>query len=143
METIILHTLADTEALAKKIVTSLKGGEVIALSGDLGSGKTTFTQFLASALGVKGVVNSPTFVIMKIYEVHQHPIRHLAHMDAYRLGSASEVSDLGVEEFLGNPSAVVVVEWAEKIGTALEKYKPIRLSFSTKDDVRQVTVDGL
>ena len=68
MPTISLKTLTDTERLAKKIVGALKGGEVIALSGPLGSGKTTFTQALARALGIKRGVKSPTFVVIRIHE---------------------------------------------------------------------------
>ena len=91
--------IAQTKKLANDIAKKLKGGEVLALSGDLGAGKTTFTQYLAKALGVKGNVNSPTFVLMKIYETKKKPIRHLVHLDVYRLNSGDDLITLGLDEY--------------------------------------------
>ena len=103
----------ETTALAKKIAAGLKGGEVLALVGQLGAGKTTFTQGLAKALGVKSKVASPTFVVLKIYKTKHQAIKRLVHIDAYRLGSESALSAIGWDDF-HDPGSVVVIEWADK-----------------------------
>jgi len=121
--------IAQTKKLANDIAKKLKGGEVLALSGDLGAGKTTFTQYLAKALGVKGNVNSPTFVLMKIYETKKKPIRHLVHLDVYRLNSGDDLITLGLDEYLGKGDSVVVIEWAEKIEKELKSEIVKKLSF--------------
>jgi len=121
-----IKTLADTKKLAKKIANQLKGGEVIGFTGNLGAGKTTFIQFLAKALGVKQVVNSPTFNIIKIYPINPIPLKKvgvwsLIHIDAYRLNSAEELKALGVEEFVDNPKTITVIEWMDKVKEVLPK----------------------
>jgi tRNA threonylcarbamoyladenosine biosynthesis protein TsaE len=106
-----------TFVLAKKIVSKLKGGEVICLMGDLGAGKTAFTKGLAQALKVKNIVTSPTFVLLKIYKVFKNKkgIKNLIHLDCYRLGHAEELFAIGWEEFLKKKDSLIVVEWADKI----------------------------
>ncbi|MBM7700509.1 tRNA (adenosine(37)-N6)-threonylcarbamoyltransferase complex ATPase subunit type 1 TsaE [Kurthia huakuii] len=103
-----VQSLEDTQALAMKLAELLQPQDTITLEGDLGAGKTTFTQALAKGLGVKRTVNSPTFTIMKQYE-GRLPLNHL---DVYRLADSDE--DLGWDEiFFGD--AVSVVEWAHLI----------------------------
>lgn len=103
-----IQSLEETQQLAEKIATRLQPQDVLTLEGDLGAGKTTFTQFLAKGLGVKRQVNSPTFTIMKQYE-GRIPFNHL---DVYRLADSDE--DLGWDEiFYGD--AATVVEWAQLI----------------------------
>ncbi|MDO8524793.1 MAG: tRNA (adenosine(37)-N6)-threonylcarbamoyltransferase complex ATPase subunit type 1 TsaE [bacterium] len=87
---------------------------VLALSGNLGSGKTTFTQGLAKFLKIKGRVNSPTFVVMKRF-------KNLYHIDAYRLNKPEEILELGFKEIIANPKNIVVIEWPEKIKKFLPK----------------------
>lgn len=99
----------ETKQLAEKIGRHLAGGEVITLTGDLGAGKTTFTQGLAKGLGVKRHVNSPTFTIIKEY---QGSSLTLYHMDAYRLEDQAE--DLGFDEYFYG-GGVCVVEWPQMI----------------------------
>ncbi|MDQ5874551.1 MAG: tRNA (adenosine(37)-N6)-threonylcarbamoyltransferase complex ATPase subunit type 1 TsaE, partial [Actinomycetota bacterium] len=91
-------------------------GDVITLSGDLGAGKTTFVQGVASALGVTAPVTSPTFVIIHHYE-GRFPV---VHMDVYRLDYIQEVLDLGFEELL-QPDAVMLVEWGEAVSPLLPR----------------------
>ncbi len=117
----ITRSVKETKELAKELVKSLKAGQVIGLSGDLGAGKTAFTQGLAKALGVKSIVNSPTFVLMKVYEAQHKVIKTLVHIDAYRLDEGSNLEALGIEEYMADPQTLVVVEWVEKIKKIMPK----------------------
>lgn len=95
---------------------NLESGVVLALYGNLGAGKTKFLQGLAKGLGVKEIVNSPTFNILKLYSVRDHKtIKRFCHIDAYRLANEKDLIALGIEEFLSDPETVVAIEWAEKI----------------------------
>ena len=125
MKKLILKTENDTATLAKSIAKKLQGGEVLALTGDLGSGKTTFTQYLAKELKVKKHVNSPTFVIMRVYEIAKSGLRNLAHLDAYRIDNSSELNELGLDLYLNQPGAIVVIEWADKIRDYLKGCKQV------------------
>lgn len=102
----------ETISFARKFARSLKLGDVIALEGDLGSGKTTFIKGIALGLGLSDAdeVKSPTFVLMHRY-LTKPP---LYHFDLYRLDSAREVEAIGLEEFLNDPKAISCVEWADK-----------------------------
>lgn len=109
-----IDNLQETQELAKKLALLLRPQDTITLQGDLGAGKTTFTQALAKGLGIKRIVNSPTFTIMKQYN-GDIPLNHL---DVYRLADSEE--DLGWDEiFYGD--AVTVVEWAHLIESELPK----------------------
>lgn len=100
---------------------------VIALTGDLGAGKTTFTQQLARELGVPDIVQSPTYVLMKSYPLsfkNPYPgiegrFERLVHIDAYRLETPEEFTTLRPEQFLSDPKTLVVVEWPEKLSGVL------------------------
>jgi tRNA threonylcarbamoyladenosine biosynthesis protein TsaE len=141
MKKIIITTEKQTEKLAMSIAKSLKGGEVLALSGDLGAGKTTFTQYLSKALSVKQHVNSPTFVIMKIYKTGLHPMQHLVHVDAYRIENEEGLEDLGLDEYINHPHAVVVIEWAEKLKKYLKTKKKVKyVNLEIKGAKRVVTI---
>jgi len=107
---------AATQAAAARLARSLRPGDLILLEGDLGAGKTTFTQGLARALGVDSVVTSPTFVLMNIYPTAAG--FDLVHADVYRLDRLSEVADLALPELLED-GAVAVVEWGERAAAAL------------------------
>ena len=98
----------DTRDLGRRLAGLLRAGDLLVLSGDLGAGKTTFTQGLADGLGVRGPVTSPTFVIARVHPslVEGPP---LVHVDAYRLGSLAEVDDLDLDA--SADEAVTVVEW--------------------------------
>ena len=109
--------------MAELLAGMMDAGTVVALDGDLGAGKTRFSQSVARALGVKGVVNSPTFTIIKEYEGDRLPFYH---MDVYRI-SGQEAGDLGLDDyFFGD--AVTLVEWAERITDLLpDDYLAIRI----------------
>ena len=113
----------------------LKPGDVIALSGDLGAGKTCFVQGAAAALGVRERVTSPTFILVRSYE-GTHPI---VHLDVYRLGNLQELTDLGYEELL-DPSSIVFIEWGDAIEPLLpDEYLEVELR-GDADDERAIDV---
>lgn len=112
---------------------------VISLCGELGAGKTTFTQVLAKELGIGEAVQSPTYVLMKSYPLQfrtpfpgiEGRFTRLVHIDAYRLLKPEEFAALKPEQFLGNPKTLVVVEWPEKLGAYMPK-PDIVVSFSSE-----------
>jgi tRNA threonylcarbamoyladenosine biosynthesis protein TsaE len=108
-----VHSPLETMALAEKLALLVRPGDVITLEGDLGAGKTHFSKGLAKGLGVKKVVNSPTFTIIKEYEGRLP----FYHMDVYRLDEESE-EDIGLDEYFYG-EGITVVEWASKIAEQL------------------------
>ena len=111
----ILKNLRETELLGEKIADRLKKGTVIALIGELGTGKTAMTKAIAKGLGITENVNSPTFTLVQEYYSGKLPF---FHFDVYRLGSEEEFYDIGGEEYLFD-SGVSVIEWADIIAEAL------------------------
>jgi len=113
----ITNNQSETKEIAAKIAKNFKGGEVLGLVGELGSGKTVFTQGVAEALGITEVVNSPTFVLMKVYDVSESKssISMLVHVDAYRLSNSQELNDIGLNEYIGRKGTAVIIEWADKV----------------------------
>ena len=111
-----INNLEDTKAFAQKFGKTLQGGDIVVLSGDLGAGKTTFTQFLAKFLGVEDPVTSPTYTLMNQYVGEN---LKLYHFDMYRIEDVFEVLETGLTEYFGNKDAVCVVEWAENIRSLL------------------------
>ncbi|MFC5987631.1 tRNA (adenosine(37)-N6)-threonylcarbamoyltransferase complex ATPase subunit type 1 TsaE [Marinicrinis lubricantis] len=100
----------DTEHLARALAERLPSGSVVALDGDLGAGKTTFSKAFGKAMGVEGIINSPTFTIIKEYEGRTRPF---FHMDVYRI-SPAEAEDLGLDEYFYG-EGITLVEWAKLI----------------------------
>ena len=117
MDKIITQSEKETYNFAKKYAKKLKGGEVIGLIGGLGAGKTVFAQGLAAGLGVKETVNSPTFVLMKVYKMKNEKlkIKNLVHIDAYRITKPEEIEAIGAREYFERPDTVTVIEWADKV----------------------------
>lgn len=102
-----VYSIEDTYALASRIADTLEGGETILLEGDLGAGKTTFTKGLAKALGIEDEITSPTFTILNVYEDGKFKLNHL---DMYRVESADELQELGIEDCFDDES-ITVIEW--------------------------------
>lgn len=121
---IVSSSPEDTIELGRKIGSQLKGGEIIAVCGPLGSGKTHLIKGIAAGAGAKDRrnINSPTFVIVNEYEGRLD----IYHIDAYRLNSVSEFEMLGFDDFC-YPQSVVLIEWADKIESALQTMDYIRI----------------
>ncbi len=111
----------ETKRLAKECLHSFNGGDVIGLVGDLGAGKTTFTQGLGKALGIKTTITSPTFVLMKIYPVKHNTINTLCHIDAYRLKNLEDLQAIGALEYINSPDCLTIIEWANNVKDILPK----------------------
>lgn len=137
---ILTKSEKETLALGEKFGKKLKGGEVIALQGNLGAGKTILTKGIAKGLGIKNIVNSPTFILMNIYDVKKNDIKQLVHVDCYRIKKPDEIVNIGLEEYYYGQDCVVIIEWPEKIKEILPK-NLIKISIKIKDgDQREVTV---
>lgn len=119
MKEILSKSLKDTQNIAEQVVKNLSGGDVLALIGDLGGGKTTFTKALARVLGVKDNVQSPTFTIVREYQGKKYKLYHL---DLYRLKDEKDAESIGFSEIISNPNAIIVIEWAERFKKILPKY---------------------
>ena len=124
---ITTRSAAETKKIASKLAKEIAAhasdhARVIALSGNLGAGKTTFVQGFARSLGVRERIQSPTFVLMKIYSLKRRKnIKHLVHIDAYRIESLSEIEHLGLRELFDDKDAVILIEWADRIKKILPK----------------------
>ena len=126
-------------------ISSRETAVVLALSGDLGAGKTTFSQSVARALGVRENVISPTFVIMKSYEFtggkNLKGFSRLVHIDAYRLDSDTELLKLGWNELIADPQNLILVEWPEKVAEIIPK-NAHKISLShVSESTRQIRID--
>lgn len=133
---------AQTRAAGERFARGLGAGDLVILSGELGAGKTTFTQGVAEGLGVRGPVTSPTYVI-----AHVHPSLvggpALVHVDAYRIGSLAELDDLDLDASVED--SVTVVEWGEGKAEVLAEghagYYVVHLDRSREDDVREIAFE--
>ena len=119
----ISHSNKETAEFAQTVGLKSQGGDIYALQGNLGSGKTSFAQGFAVGLGIKEAVTSPTFVVMKEYKVRDNSngIDKLIHIDAYRLEKPEDALSLGLPEILKDNKAVVLIEWPEKVWPLIKK----------------------
>ena len=138
-----LESLADTEALGGALAAVLAAGDVVALQGDLGAGKTTLVRAVAVGRGIDaGMVSSPTFVIVNEYPAAGEGGWPLVHVDAYRLTSADDLEVLGWDQ-LADGSGVLLIEWAERIAEALPPGTTARLSIrATGEESRAVSLEA-
>lgn len=141
----ISKSAGETKNFAKEFGKKLKAGDVLALYGDLGAGKTTFIQGLAVGLGFTGRVFSPTFIFVRPYKINNQgsgigaqkkDIKILYHIDLYRLGKAEDLKNIGIEEFLNEKDAVSAIEWPEKIEKALPA-NTIKIRLETIDEEKR------
>lgn len=128
---------ADLKTAAAELISGHGSSVVFALYGDLGAGKTTFTQIVGEILGVSEDITSPTFVIMKRYQTTHDVFRNLIHIDAYRLHDTEELTVLGFEDWLREDHALMVIEWADKAESLLPE-SAIKLKFTLQNDERRL-----
>jgi tRNA threonylcarbamoyladenosine biosynthesis protein TsaE len=151
----IAHNLEEMHKIAADFATNLRpaehGATVVGLYGDLGAGKTSFTQGLAAMLGVGDRVASPTFVIEKIYELkgvaassqHLGGFTHLIHIDAYRLDHSSELLHLGWRDICADPRNLILIEWPERVADIMPPHTKITFATLEKQDEREVGIESL
>ena len=131
-----ISSLAELQIFAKKLAAQLKGGEILALNGDLGAGKTTFTKMLLKAAGIRHNIVSPTFVLMVPYKKTNCTFYH---MDLYRLNGYKDIAALGVPDLWGKSKNIFIIEWADKIKKHLPA-KTMHLNFDVTDSGRKITI---
>ncbi len=149
MEKVTSRSIEETAGFAKDFISSLVPEDkatVVALSGDLGSGKTAFTKETANILGInRDEVTSPTFVIMKMYKLKSASanknFKHLVHIDAYRLESESELEKLGWETLLEDQGNLILIEWPEMVPQCIPK-SAYKINFKFVDEeTREIEVE--
>ena len=120
VKTLILYSEADTQRLAVQLAALPLSGSVW-LAGDLGAGKTTLTRYWLQALGHTGAVKSPTYTLVEPYSIEQNDgsIKPVYHADLYRLQDPEELSFIGFDEYLDEPNALVIIEWASRADSYL------------------------
>ena len=139
MINLISHSENETKELAKKIAKDLKPGDVIVLTGELGSGKTKFTEGFLSYFNLENELSSPTFNIVNEYDTPNFPIYHF---DVYRLEDIDEFYAIGGEEYFS--SGICIIEWGEKIEEALPP-SYLKISFSRNyenESIRNITIEN-
>lgn len=127
------------EKIAKMVLRTHHKTSVFALTGDLGSGKTTFAAGFAKGLGIKNSIISPSFVLIRQHKLPKSQ-KILFHIDLYRLENLNDIKSLGLVEILNNPNVIVLIEWAEKAKNILPK-KVARVKFKTIDtETREIKI---
>lgn len=143
----ITHNLEETQKVAREFVGSLNmfkdGATIVGFYGDLGAGKTSFTQGVAQALGIGDVVVSPTFVIEKVYELYNQNFTHLIHIDAYRLETSKELVSLGWNTIISNQSNLILIEWPERVADIMPPHIKIKLSAQENTEEREIEITPL
>ena len=143
MNIIVTKSAEETKKVAKLFAKDIIGefqvgkkATIIALVGNLGAGKTTFTQGFAEGLGIKEKIQSPTFVILKEYEItsekrkaKSEKFRYFYHIDCYRLKNEKDAKTIDLEEIIKNPENLVLIEWAERVKKILPKKQLLTVKF--------------
>ncbi len=133
------HSYEETVEFGKKIGAVLESGDIISLSGDLGTGKTAFTNGIAKSLGIKSYITSPTFTLVNEYE----GLIPLYHFDVYRISDPDEMFDIGFDEYI-NGKGITIIEWGEQIEDILPEdiiKIEIQKNLSEGLDIREITVE--
>jgi tRNA threonylcarbamoyladenosine biosynthesis protein TsaE len=140
---LITHGAAETQAVGEALAAAIRPGQVVALRGDLGAGKTTFVQGLARGMGVRSRVSSPTFVLVNEY-TGADGVR-LAHVDTYRLGALvlDEAEGMGLEELLEDRDTVVAIEWADRVAELLPlDYVLVEFQYGRAEEERIIRISA-
>jgi tRNA threonylcarbamoyladenosine biosynthesis protein TsaE len=147
MKSYTSHSLEETQEIARNWLRNIEvrppyssdEAFVVGLSGHLGAGKTAFVKTVAKILGVEEEITSPTFVIMKVYEITHPKWRRLVHIDAYRLEKREELEALRWESLVADPSNLIMMEWPENVGIT-EFAAQAHLRFEIVEGVHQISV---
>lgn len=137
MKKFISNSENETINIAANLAKSIRGG-VVALTGELGAGKTVFAKGFAKGLGIKERIISPTFILIRSHKVPNSP-KIFYHIDLYRLEHIRDLKTLGLDEVLSNPNNIVLIEWAEKARSLLPKNAK-KISIEKEDGKRIITV---
>ncbi len=143
MEEITTKNLEETQIFAEELAKKMKGGEVLLLSGDLGAGKTSFTQGFAKGLGISQRIISPTFIIMRSYDIleNEKGFKKFFHVDLYRTESEHDIEGLGLLELMSDKENIVVIEWPDRLGK-LKPEKRWEISFTTlSENSRKIMIE--
>lgn len=140
MQEITTNSDLETRELGKKIAQHLSHGKVFLLTGDLGSGKTTFVQGFAEGLGITRRISSPTFIIMRTYTLKSDTLNTFYHLDLYRTSTKDELTTLGIDEILSDPANVVMIEWPERLGRIPKNSVTIIFSYIDENE-RKIVID--
>ena len=135
---IITNSVQETEAAGAALAKSLSAGSVVAMTGDLGAGKTAFVRGMASGLNSPARVTSPTFTIVNEYPGDLE----LFHFDMYRLGSSDELFDIGWEDYLAR-NGICVVEWSENVADAFDGSEMSVSIEKLSENSRKITIEGV
>ncbi len=140
----VSNSLEETEKIARDLVEKLKPqtkATVLGLNGNLGNGKTTFTQMIAKILGVNDTVTSPTFVIEKIYELENKKFKRLIHIDVYRLEKSEELLHLGWQEVISDPENLILIEWPERVADIMPEHTKISFKVLENESSREIEIE--
>ncbi len=137
----IFQTEAQMMDFGQEFSSTLRGGDIVTLHGELGAGKTTLTKGILQGMGVKEILGSPTFTLMNVYGVPapKNEISTVIHIDAYRTESEAEFLDIGIEDYLGKEDTVCIIEWPEKISGLLKNKKITPLYLTHIPEGRKVS----
>jgi len=138
--TLTTNNLTQTQELAKNLAPTFSPGTILTLYGNLGAGKTTFVQGLAKGLGIEKRIISPTFVIVRAYEIKGKAVKKFYHIDLYRVESKNELENLGIPEILDDKEVIVAIEWAEKLEDLLPKKRVEIYLEDIGEDKREISV---
>ncbi|MCK5759974.1 MAG: tRNA (adenosine(37)-N6)-threonylcarbamoyltransferase complex ATPase subunit type 1 TsaE [Candidatus Delongbacteria bacterium] len=123
----------ETEIFAEELSSKVKGGDIICYFGEVGAGKTVFTRGLCKGLGVTGYVNSPSYIILNLYNSPKYKIYHY---DLYRISDVEELTEIGFYDFAGKDDSVTIIEWSEKLADELPK-KRIDIIIEVIDETKR------
>jgi len=143
MKKFISQTPKETKNIATQFIKLIEAPFLIALEGNLGTGKTVFVKGLAKELNIKEAITSPTFNIFKLYKTGNKKIKYLCHVDAYRLNSAFELEALGINEYIEDKDTLVIIEWSNKIKNILpSNYFLVSLTTKTEKK-REIKIERI
>lgn len=138
-----ITTLSEKQTinLGGKMAKKLQGGETIGLIGELGAGKTILVKGFAKGLGIKETITSPTFVLMKVYQIKNEKNKKFCHIDAYRIKNGQSLINIGAQEYLNKPKTITIIEWADQVKDILPKNTIfVKIKSGYKKNIRTIEI---